>query len=34
MSRRDYYDDPNAPKAKSFVPSVTAVVEETKAACC
>ncbi|MGH2719685.1 MAG: NUDIX hydrolase, partial [Actinomycetota bacterium] len=26
MSRRDYFDDPDAPKANSVVPSVTAVV--------
>jgi 8-oxo-dGTP pyrophosphatase MutT (NUDIX family) len=28
MSRRDYYDDPNAPKPNSIVPAVTAVVED------
>src|SRR3954470_11169914 len=28
MARRDYYDDPNAPKANSVVPSVTAVVRD------
>ena len=28
MSRRDYYDDPTAPKPNSVVPSVTAVVED------
>lgn len=26
MARRDYYNDPNAPKANSVVPSVTAIV--------
>src|SRR3954447_17742087 len=26
MARRDYLDDPNAPKANSIVPSVTAIV--------
>jgi ADP-ribose pyrophosphatase YjhB (NUDIX family) len=26
MARRDYYNDPNAPKANSLVPSVTAIV--------
>ncbi|WP_433230902.1 NUDIX hydrolase [Actinomadura formosensis] len=31
MSRRiDYYDDPNAPKANSLVPSVNVVVENDK----
>ena len=28
MARVDYIDDPNAPKANSVVPSVTAVVED------
>jgi len=28
MSRRDYYDDPDAPKPNSIVPAVTAVVED------
>ncbi|MGW7597077.1 NUDIX hydrolase [Streptomyces antimycoticus] len=28
MSRTDYYRDPNAPKANSVVPSVTAVVQD------
>ena len=27
-SRRDYYDDPNAPKPNAIVPAVTAVVED------
>jgi hypothetical protein len=26
MARVDYYNDPNAPKANSLVPSVTAIV--------
>ena len=26
MARRDYLNDPNAPKANSIVPSVTAIV--------
>jgi len=29
MARIDYIDDPNAPKANSVVPSVTAVVEDS-----
>lgn len=29
MSRIDYYNDPNAPKANSIVPSVTAVVRHS-----
>jgi 8-oxo-dGTP pyrophosphatase MutT (NUDIX family) len=28
MGRRDYYDDPEAPKPNSIVPAVTAVVED------
>ena len=28
MARRDYVDDPDAPRANSVVPSVTAVVED------
>ncbi len=28
MGRRDYYDDPDAPKPNSIVPAVTAVVED------
>ncbi len=28
MARRDYYDDPDAPKPSSIVPAVTAVVED------
>ena len=28
MSRIDYFRDPNAPKANSVVPSVTAVVRD------
>lgn len=28
MARRDYYDDPDAPKANSVVPAVTAVVRD------
>ncbi len=28
MARRDFYNDPNAPKANSVVPSVTAVVRD------
>jgi ADP-ribose pyrophosphatase YjhB (NUDIX family) len=27
MPKKDYYDDPNAPKANSIVPAVTALVE-------
>lgn len=30
MARSDYIDDPNAPKANSVVPSVTAVVEDSE----
>jgi 8-oxo-dGTP pyrophosphatase MutT (NUDIX family) len=30
MSRRDYYDDPDAPKPNSIVPAVTAVVEDNE----
>jgi ADP-ribose pyrophosphatase YjhB (NUDIX family) len=30
MARRDYYHDPNAPKANSIVPAVTAVVIEDR----
>ncbi len=30
MARIDYIDDPNAPKANSVVPSVTAVVEDSE----
>ena len=30
MARRDYYDDPDAPKPNSIVPAVTAVVEDDR----
>jgi ADP-ribose pyrophosphatase YjhB (NUDIX family) len=30
MTRRDYYDDPDAPKPNSIVPAVTAVVEDNQ----
>jgi 8-oxo-dGTP pyrophosphatase MutT (NUDIX family) len=30
MTRTDYYDDPNAPKANSFKPATSAVVTNTK----
>jgi 8-oxo-dGTP pyrophosphatase MutT (NUDIX family) len=30
MSRKDYYDDPTAPKANSLVPAASAVVADTE----
>jgi hypothetical protein len=32
MARVDYYNDPNAPKANSLVPSVTAIVPNEQGA--
>jgi ADP-ribose pyrophosphatase YjhB (NUDIX family) len=32
MARVDYYNDPNAPKANSIVPSVTAIVPDERGA--
>ena len=34
MARIDYFNDPNAPKANSIVPSVTAIVPNDAASCC
>ena len=30
MPKKDYYDDPDAPKANSIVPAVTAIVQNNR----